>query len=333
MSLLNIFSGQLAEVIQWENQSPDLLWYQYPSARNEIKNASKLIVAPGQGCVLVYEGKVINTIQEEGTFSLKTANHPFITTLIKVGKNFESEHKMLIFFYRKAEVLNQPWGTATPVKYIDGTYNFPITMGANGNFSYKISDISKLFNSVIGSKAVFTTVEMKVIITNRFAEAIGAYLAEKKYSYTQIDAELVNMAKDIRLRLNEELQELGLTLTDLKISGTQFDNDTRARMAKIGNMSTEVFNAKQAGLDYVEFEKLKAMRDAARNEGGVAGAGLQMGVGMELGRKFNEQEEATLNKGDGEIVEKLRKLQILLSENIITEEEFQIKKKALLDKL
>lgn len=333
MSLLNLFSNQLGEVIEWEDQPADILWYRHPSARNEIKNASKLIVGPGQGCVLVYEGKVIQTIAEEGIFNLKTGNHPFITSLIKMANNFESEHKMFVYFYRRAEVLNQPWGTATPIKYVDAVYGFPINLGVNGSFSYKISEVSSLFKEVIGSKAEFSTLDMKDIIVSRFPQIITSFIAGKKLSYTQIDAELTNMGKELHEQLHQQLQQLGLTLTDIKINGTQFDNETQQRIGKIANMTTEVFTARQAGLDFAELERLKALRDAARNEGGVAGAGLQMGVGMELGRKFNEQKEEIVNHSTGDIIEKLRKLQILLSENIITEEEFQTKKKELLTQL
>ncbi|GAA4778881.1 hypothetical protein GCM10023231_01860 [Olivibacter ginsenosidimutans] len=333
MSIFNVFNNQLAQVIQWEQQAPELLWYRFPSSRNEVKNASKLIVAPGQGCVLVYEGKVADVIEEEGIFNLKTDNHPFITTLLNIRKNFESEHKLFVYFFRKADVLNQAWGTATPVKYVDGTYGIPISMGANGNFSYRISDVSKLFKQVIGNKPSFTTVEMKAIISNRIQEAIAAYLASKSYSFQEIDAQLANMAKDIQQQLDKEFLALGLNLLDLKISGTQFDEKTQSRIARVADVTTDVFAAKQAGLDYVDLEKLRALRDAARNEGGLAGAGLQLGAGLELGKKFQEEKEALLNKDGADVVEKLRKLQLLHAEGIITEEEFQAKKKELLANL
>lgn len=84
MGLMNIFKRQLSQVIQWQQQNAEILWEKYQSNNNdEIKNASKLIVAAGQGCVLVYEGKIID-ILGEGIFNLKTDNHPFITSLLKL---------------------------------------------------------------------------------------------------------------------------------------------------------------------------------------------------------------------------------------------------------
>ena len=62
MSFLKIFNNQLSKVIRWENLNPGILWYKYPHKHDEIINASKLIVAPGQGCLLVYDGQIADII-------------------------------------------------------------------------------------------------------------------------------------------------------------------------------------------------------------------------------------------------------------------------------
>ena len=95
--MLNIFRKQLASVIEWNDNSPNILWYQFPATNNnQIINASKLIVAPGQGAVLVYEGKIADVIEDAGIYNLKTDNHPFITTMLKLRQSFKSEHKLYI---------------------------------------------------------------------------------------------------------------------------------------------------------------------------------------------------------------------------------------------
>lgn len=332
MGILNIFKHQLSQVIQWESQESNVLWYKYPSESNEIKNASKLIVGPGQGCVLVYEGKVVDIIMEDGIFNLETDNHPFITTLLKVRQNFESEHKLFIFYYRQAEILNQGWGTASPVKYLDAVYNIPVEMGANGVFSYRISDVSFFFSNIVASKDMVTTYDIHQIIINRIPQCIASYLADKKYSFQEIDANLASIAGDIKSLLNSEYKLLGLELSDFKIIGTVFDKSTKQRIAKVADITADVMAAQKAGLDYVDLQKLQALRDAAKNEGGLAGAGVQLGVGMELGKKFNEKKEDAISSGD-DSVRKLQRLKLLLDEKIITEEKFESRKKEFLANL
>jgi len=125
MGFTNIFKRQLSQIIEWENQPADLLVYKFPSVNNEIKDASKLIVSPGQGAILVYEGEVTDILTEPSLYDLETDNHSFITTLLKLRTNFDSEHKLKIYFFRTAENVNQPWGTSQAVKYMDPVYKFP----------------------------------------------------------------------------------------------------------------------------------------------------------------------------------------------------------------
>lgn len=333
MGIFNIFSNQLSKVIQWENPNPATLWYKYPNKRNEIINASKLIVAPGQGCILVYEGQIADIIETDGIFNLETDNHPFITTLSRLRQNFESEHKLAIYFFRKAQSINQPWGTPSPIKFIDSEYKIPVELGLNGNFSYKIQNPKFFFTEIIGTRDELQTQEMSQVITDRILQLIANVINKKKYSYLEIDGNLENIAREISVKINEEYTMLGLLLTDFRIVGTQFDERTQERIGRVADISADIKAAQQAGLSYVGLEKLRALRDAARNEGGLAGAGLQLGVGMEIGKKFNEQTDSFLSTGNADATEKLRKLKILLDEQIITQEDFEAKKQEILNKL
>lgn len=333
MSILNIFNNQLSAVIEWKNPKPNVIWWKYPSKRDEIINASKLIVAPSQGCALVYEGVLVEIIEQEGIYNLKTDNHPFITTLTNLRQNFESEHKLKIYFFRKAQILNQRWGTPNPIKFVDAVYKIPVELGLNGNFSYVIANPKYFYTEIIGETNEFLSETMSKTIAERIPQLIAELIHQKKYSYIEIDGKIHEISQEIASKINTEYQNLGLALTDFRIMGTQFDEATQERIGRVADISADVQAAKEAGLDYVELEKLRALRDAARNEGGLAGAGLQFGVGMEIGKKFNEQTDAVLSKGSDDAAEKLRKLKILLDENIITAEDFELKKQEILRKM
>ena len=206
-------------------------------------------------------------------------------------------------------------------------------MGVNGNFSYKIANPKHFYTEIIGETDEFLAETMSQSVAERIPQLIAEIIHEKRYSYIEIDGKIHDIARDISLKINDEYQNLGLALTDFRIVGTQFDEATQERIGRVADVAADVQAAQQAGLDYVELEKLRALRDAARNEGGLAGAGLQFGVGMEIGKKFNEQTETTLTKGSGDAAEQLRKLKILLDENIITSEDFELKKQEILRKM
>lgn len=333
MGLGDFFKRQLAQVIEWKNQDTNLLVYKFPSQNDEIKNASKLIVGPGQAVILIYEGKIVDHIENNGIYDLETDNHPFITSLLKLRTRFESEHKMNVYFYRTSENVNLNWGTAQAVKYLYPIYKFPVSLGANGSFSFKINDALHLFTNVIGSKNTYSVEEAKDLLQSRFPQSITSVLAKGLISYQEIDAQLPLLSNSIKEFLNAEANNLGLALTDFKVNGTMFDEGTNERIEKISNITADSMAASEGGLSYVELEKLKALRDAARNEGGLAGAGLQLGFGMEIGKTFHDATEGQLNSPAADAVTKLQQLKLLLNEGIITQEEFEIKKKEWLAKL
>lgn len=327
MSIFNLFKGQLSSVIQWKNPQPDTLWFKIPSERDEIINASKLIVAPGQGCVLVYEGKVANVLTEEGIYNLKTDNHPFVTTLLNLRQNFESEHKLQLFFFKTTQIIGQMWGTPTPIKWLDKEYKIPVEVSLNGNFSYVIQNPSLFFTAFVGTKNLLQVQDLRTIIVERLLGNLASIIHQNQYSFLEIDSQLGAMSEQLKVNLNQIFTEMGLILTDFRIVGTKFDKATTERIGRIADVTSDNQAAAEAGLSFVELEKIRAMRDAARNEGGLAGAGMQFGMGAELARQFNIDAKSPQNE---EITDRLKKLKILLDEKIISEAEFQQKKEELL---
>ena len=335
MGIANLFRNQLSAVIQWQADKQQYLWYKYPTKTDEIKNASKLIVGPGQGAVLVYEGKVVDVLTEEGTFNLKTDNHPFFTTLVNLRQNFESEHKLHIYFYRKAQVTNQQWGTSSPVKFIDEQYNLPVEMGVNGTFSYQISDVEHFFKDIVGARTEVSNSEIRELRLGRLSQNIVTTIHKLGYSYNQIDGHLTEIGQELATLLNEETQKLGFTLTDFRVDGTLFDEQTQERIGRIADVTADSQAAQAGGLTYAELEKLRALRDAARNEGGLSGSGVQMGVGLEMGKQMGAATQLMNERSaaDDDLSRRLARLRLLRDENVITDADYEAKKRELLNEL
>jgi len=93
-------------------------------------------------------------------------------------------------------------------------------------------------------------------------------------------------------------------------------------------MTTEKHAAAEVALDYTGLQKLGALRDAAKNEGGLAGAGLQMGAGLQLAQDIFKSGDT-----NSDPTLRLRKLKKLLDEQLITNEEYEQKKNEILSKL
>ena len=327
---MGFFDGvkrQLRSVVEWEDPHENDLFYRWSGNGDEIKNASKLIVGPGQGCVFVYEGKVVSVIEQEGIVSLLTDNIPFWTTIKKVMQSFESEHKVGLYFFKRTMILDQKWGTLSPIKYEDPVYKFPVGLVSFGNFSFVVSDAKRFFVNVVGQQESYLISDFREMMINRLAQPIADYLAEESLSYIEIDAKREEIAFDVKARVHKEFSALGFELTDFRIEGTDFDDETRARVNRIADVSADTHAAGVAGVSYSELQRLSAMKDAANNEAGAAGMMMGMGVGSGLAT----ESIATQSKRD--VTARLQELKTLHEQELISDDEYSEKKSVILKDL
>jgi membrane protease subunit (stomatin/prohibitin family) len=335
-----IFDGirrQLRSVIEWRDPNPDALFYEWSDNGDEIKNASKLIVGPGQGCIFVYEGKVQGVIEEQCLVTLETDNIPFWTTIKNFMQFFESHHKVGIYFFRRTEILNQKWGTTASIKYDDPKYKFPVGLKAYGNYSYRISDGRDFFVNVVGSHGDFLVEDFRKVMSERIIHPLSDFLAESKFSYADIDANRIEIAKGVTAKLGVDFGKLGFVMTDFRIEGTNFDDETLTRINRIADVTAEAQAAQVAGVDYAKLQQLEAMREAARNEGGAAGAGVGLGAGIGLGQVMAQGLQnppvAPASQAANDVTGKLAQLKELNSQGLISDQEYADKRQAILDTL
>lgn len=337
MGIVDGLKRQLRSVIEWTDTDPDQIFYQWTDNGDEIKNASKLIIGPGQGCIFVYEGMPKAMIVKNGIVNLDTANIPFWTTIKKFMQFFESEHKVGIYFFRTTKILDQKWGTSSVIKYEDPKYHFPVGLRAFGNYSFRIRKPGHFFVNVVGSNNEFGVSQFRDVMNARLLQPLTDYLAESKYTYTDIDSHRDEISDDLTEKLKNEFLKLGFVLTDLRIEGTDFDEDTMDRINRIANVTAEHHAATAAGMDYASLQKVEAMREAAQNEGGGAGVGMGIGAGMgfgqmmadSMGDKLVPETGSGVNENDP--MTKLAKLKKMLEADLITQTDYDEKKKEIMD--
>ena len=334
MALLDGIKRQLRSVIEWDNPNENQLFYRWSSNGDEIKNASKLIVGPGQGCIFVYEGKVTAIIEEESMVELKTDNIPFWTTITKFMQFFESEHKVGLYFFKRTMILDQKWGTISDIKYNDPKFNFPVALRAFGNYSIVINDANLFFTQVVGGAEDFYIDSLREVLINRLIHPLTDYLAEKKLSYIEIDSQRDEIANELTIVLQTDFNKLGFSLIDFRIEGTDFDDETKSRINKIADVQADMHAAKSVGVSYRELQQLDALGDAAKNEAGAAGVFMGMGAGSSLSQTMNEPFNNTTSSVDSKALgSRLQELKNLYTQELISEEEYTAKKRSILEEL
>lgn len=325
--------NQFRSIIQWNEPDPWEIFRKFTEQGDEIKNASKLILQAGQGCLFTYEGKIEAVFSEEGLYNLKTSNIPFITTVRKFMNFFESEHKVGLWFFRHADIVNIRWGTRIPITYNDPIFGFPVNLRGFGNYSIKITDAKYFFSNIIAGANNYYCADLQELFLSRISQPISNYLANAKFSYAEIDSNIEKIAEDAQEKTKSIFNTLGFDLRDFRIEGTSFDEETNKRIGEISDVQAEVKAAQLAGVDFAELQKLKALRDVAKNEG-TAGAGMGLIAGLDFGQTVQQNSQADKNDTDKTVIKnKLKELKELFEEELISEEEYNLKKKNLLDSM
>jgi len=319
---------QLRSVIQWDDPNSSEIFVKFNDRGDEIKNASKLILQEGQGCIVTYQGKTESVLENSGIYDLKSENIPFLTSLKKLLTLREkSEHVVGIWFYRKADILNMRWGTRVPIAYADPIYTFPVQLSAFGNFSIKIIQPQWFYENIIAGEEAYTHDDLKEIFLSRITQPITNYLANAKFSYVDIDSNLNTIADAAKQETTSIFNNLGFDVLDFRIEGSRFDHDTLTRIGKISDVQAEVKAAKLAGINYTEHQQLQAMRDAANNEGGAAGMLVSASTGIGIGGMMNQ----SMNENKDDPMVRMKKLKDMMEASLISAEEYEAKKKEILE--
>ena len=161
----------------------------------------------------------------------------------------------------------------------------------------------------------------------RLLQPLTDFFADAGYTYTQIDPNREAIAKALSAKLAQEYTDLGFVLEDFRIQGTSFDEDTMRRINRIADVHAEAQAADAAGVSYAQLQQLEALREAAKNQG-TGGAGMAMAVGMNMAGAVIPAAAAPTSHGDP--AAKLKQLKALLDQQLITQAEYDAKKREIL---
>lgn len=276
MGLLNIFKGQFIDVIEWADESPDILVHRFERFNNEIKMGAKLIVRPGQCAVFVNKGQIADHFGP-GTYTLKTDNLPILTTLLSLPYNFNSPFKAEVYFIRTTEQLDRKWGTPTPVMMRDADFGI-VRLRARGFFSYKVGISDELISRFVGARAEFTCADienqMKAKVVTCFSDAIG----ELKIPALDLAAMYNEISGLVKNHMQIHFTTLGFEMIDFAVENISLPDEVNAAMDKRASLGAlgGVMN------QYTQMQAADAMRAAADNPGGT-GNTMGMFMGAQLG--------------------------------------------------
>jgi membrane protease subunit (stomatin/prohibitin family) len=280
MGLWDRLTGELIDIIEWTEPSQnDILAHRFTRYKNEIKNGAKLVVREGQVAAFVKEGQLAD-VKTPGLYTLDTNNMPILSTILGWKYGFESPFKCEVYFISTRQWTDQKWGTQNPVMMRDPEFG-PVRLRVFGTYAFKVIDPGTFLKEIVATDPSFEAFEIsnqfRNAIVSRFVDVIGS----AKIPMLDLAGNYEKVSRLAQDRIAPELAKMGVGLTQFFVENVSLPPeveaalDKRSQMGVLGNLD-----------QYTKFQSAEAIRDAAQNPGGAAGAGIGLGAGVALGQQM-----------------------------------------------
>lgn len=326
MGLLDVVKDQFLDVIEYEDVSNKLIVYKYQreSGNNELKQGSKVIVRESQSAVFLKGGQLADVLPP-GTYSLNTDNMPVLSTLKAFPYLFVSPVIADLYFVSTRQFIDNKWATKNPIMKRDSEFNMA-RIRAFGKFSFRITDVALFMREIFGTKGIVLTYDIVSYLSSMVTEAFSVAIGESQLSVLDLAAEYRKIATMMQERLNEQTGAIGVQFSDILVENVSLPDEVE----KLIDEQSGIGMAKQDMDAFMQYQTARAMRDASKQKGGLAGLGAGMALGNTMAK--NIQNVSATQDSSKSKAEQLRELKSLLDEGILTQEEFDAEKKTILAK-
>lgn len=260
-----------------------------------ISNGSAIAVSEGQAAIIIEDGKIVEFCAEPGRFIWDSSTEPSIfcgglfkgiaDSFKKIGERFtfggDKAKVQRVYYVNTKEIMDNKFGTTTPMVYDDPYYKTALYIRYFGQFSFRIKDPIVFFSSVAGAVSdVYTKGELMDMCKDEFMTALDsslAMLSADGIKFSQIPMKQREIAKYMSDTLDGEWGEnRGMEVVSVAIVKVTPDDNSRKRIEEFDtNVMHSDPGAMAGGLAYAQ---MQAMQKAASNSAGAM-TGF-MGLGM-----------------------------------------------------
>jgi membrane protease subunit (stomatin/prohibitin family) len=282
MSFWDKLRGELVDIVEWVDDTPDTMVWRFPRYENEIKNGAQLIVRETQTAAFVNEGQLADLFLYPGTYTLDTRNLPILSTLRGWKYGFESPFKAEVYFVSMRTFTGRKWGTKNPIMLRDPEFG-PTRLRAFGTFAVKVQQPATFLKEVVGTNARFSVdgigEQLRDLIVARFADV----LAESKIPVLDLASNYDELGRFVTAKIKDDFAAFGLEVVQLMVENISLPPEVEAAMDRRTSMGVIGDLHK-----YAQFQAATAMEKAAANPGGAGASGIGMGMGFAMANQMGQ---------------------------------------------
>lgn len=291
---------QWQDLIQCEDMGNEILMKKVSTPGGQISKGSRILVKPGQVAVIYDSGSILDATAEEGVYEFDQSSSPsffggqfgpvFKEMWQRFTYNGAPAKEQAVFYFNAKEILDNKFGTATPIEYQDWSHPIPNQMTGQmqpmsllvrcyGKYTFRIFDPVVFMRNHAGTSDEVTK---DTIVDQMGSEVIGAFQnvlnemgnSEHKVAVLELPSHTdeIKQAMDNKV-FDEPIRKRGISLEGFVVESVSLTDESRTKM---DNYELSSNSHLQQGTLVGAYAN--AVKDAANNEGGAANG--FMGVGM-----------------------------------------------------
>ncbi len=281
MGLMDSIKGQFVDVIELVDDDEKTVVKKFDRRyidNNEIKTGAKVIVRPSQAAVF-YKGGQFADIFTEGTYSLSTNNLPILSTLMALPYLFNSPIKADLYFINLKQFVNNEWCTKNPLIIRDKEFKV-VRIKSFGTFAFKINNVEKFIREVLGTQKKFLQDDINDYLSSFLVESFSTVLGEIDIPIIDLAMQYSKLSNLIQLKANLKAKEIGIEFSNVNIENISLPENVE----KLIDEQSGIGMASQDMEEFIQYQSARAIRDAAKQSGGVAGLGASVAIGEQIAK-------------------------------------------------
>jgi membrane protease subunit (stomatin/prohibitin family) len=268
--------GVFLEILEWFDESGEEMAHRLPQEGSaDIKFGAQLIVRESQDAIFWRDGKAHDHFAS-GRHTLSSKNLPLITQALSLPWGFTSPFRCEVYFISRKTFVNLKWGTREPVVFRDAKLGL-VRLRAFGQTSFRIADAKRFINTMVGTRASFTTHDATDYLRDVIVARLNDYLGENLATIFDLPAIYDETGAALGRKLAPDFEKYGLALEDFFITAITPPEEVAQMVDSQGSLALANDLPR-----YLQYQVARSLSGGGGQPQGnpMLDAGIGLGLGM-----------------------------------------------------